>query len=61
MLPTEWIFKETCCQSPKCKPLKENILLASVNIILGADSGAKPVGGLAAPGFAGSKDAQEWG
>ena len=40
----------------KCKPSKENILLAPVKVILGADSGAKHVGDRAAPGFADSGD-----
>lgn len=40
-LQTEQIFEETYCQLLKYKPLKENILLASIYVILGADPGAK--------------------
>ena len=51
-LQTEQIFK-TQCQSLglECKPLKENVLLASVNVILGADSEAKQAGAAASAGF----------
>lgn len=43
----------------KCKPLKENILLASVNVILGADFGAKHAGNIVAPDFEEKKD-RKW-
>lgn len=54
-LQTEQIFK-TQCQSLECKPLKENVLLASINVILGADSEAKQAGAIASPGFDDKKD-----
>lgn len=35
---------------------KENVLLASINVILGADSEAKQAGAIASPGFDDKKD-----